>query len=153
MSESSGEPEDPHHSLMLALNRQRQDKIVKWVDVARALKITPQHLSRIRKRESPISEDVAYAMDKFLEREPGTTWLTVQSMPAVSNSTRSISPEWSAAQRAKWRTMTPAEIVAEGKRVETKFGVEGRLAYLEAAHHERAKRTAADSASSKDSAS
>jgi hypothetical protein len=49
--------------------------------------------------------------------------------------------EWSPEQRARWRTMTAAEIVAEGKRIEQRFGIDGRLAYLEAAHYERGERS------------
>ena len=56
------------------LTEKRQDKLLKWTAVAQQLGITPQHLLRIRNGDSPISEDVAAAIDRFLDRPRGYTW-------------------------------------------------------------------------------
>ncbi|MCG3757397.1 helix-turn-helix transcriptional regulator [Amycolatopsis sp. Poz14] len=55
------------------LNTERLDRGMKWTGVAGELHISPQHLLRIRRGQSPISEEVAAAIDRFLRRAVGTT--------------------------------------------------------------------------------
>lgn len=63
----------PHEQVAEALNSQRQRRRLKWNAVAKALGITPQHLLRIRQGTARITDDVAVAIDDFLNREPGHT--------------------------------------------------------------------------------
>lgn len=125
----------------------RADLGLRWRDVADAAGITTEGLRGVRNGPSGIPAFTRRQIERALKWSHGE----VDRILDAATTSPAATPQWSATQRAKWRTMTPAEIIAEGKSIEAKYGVEWRIAYLEAAHHERAKRTAEDSASSKDS--
>ncbi|ANN16195.1 hypothetical protein SD37_11465 [Amycolatopsis orientalis] len=146
------DPIDPaaRAELNRRMEERREELGLRWREVAEiAGGITVEGIRGVRVGPTKIPAVPRRKLERALQWPSGEIDRILDSSAESSSGTR---PEWSAAQRAKWRTMTPAEIVAEGKRIETQFGIEGRVAYLEAAHHERAKRTTSDTASSKDSA-
>lgn len=146
------DPIDPaaRAELNRRMEERREELGLRWREVAEiAGGITVEGIRGVRVGPTKIPAVTRRKLERALQWPSGEIDRILDSATGASPDAK---PQWSAEQRAKWRTMTAAEIVAEGKRVETKFGIEGRLAYLEAAHHERAKRTSVDTASSKDSA-
>lgn len=123
---------EPHERLADELDLERQDRVVKWTFVARELNMSPQHLLRIRQGKVPITRDVAAAIDKFLGRDRGYAWSIIASgtpLPSEVPARR----EWSAEQRARWKTMSGIEIVDEARRIGETDGRDARIEYLEAA--------------------
>ena len=104
-------PTEPHEVVADDLNRERLKRRLKWNAVAAALGITPQHLLRIRQGQSPISDDVAAAIDEFLHRPLGRTQELLTHPPA------GVPHEWTADERAKMRSMSLDEAIAFGQKL------------------------------------
>lgn len=130
------------------LEQRRAELGLRWREVADAAGITTEGLRGVRTGPSNIPAFTRRGIERAM-RWPANEIDRI--LDAATDASSNTGPQWSAEQRAKWRTMTAAEIVAEGKRIEAQFGTEARIQYLEAAHHERAAHTRANSASSKDS--
>jgi transcriptional regulator with XRE-family HTH domain len=104
-----------HEQIADELNDRRLDLLIKWTEVARRLNTSVQHLLRIRQGISPITEDMAAAIDTFLGRPRGETWRRVggvQQSPTQPLDAELEPPhEWSVEAREKLRTMSTPEII------------------------------------------
>jgi len=109
------------------IDAERQNRLVKWTVVAREFNITPQHLLRIRQGKSPITRDVAVAIDRFLGRERGTTWQLLQA-PAADDESAGAEPT-----DERLAEMTNRQIAELAIKYQNERGPEARRNFLQRA--------------------
>ncbi|RSN26549.1 hypothetical protein DMC63_01555 [Streptomyces sp. WAC 05977] len=113
-------------------------------------KVSPRSLQALETADASVGQAVLWDVARQL---PGWDEDTPRSIleggPIPPTQTQPVTEEpredpWSAGQRAKWRSMTGAEIVAEGRRIRDSLGIDHQVMYLEGAHRERGARLTED---------
>jgi transcriptional regulator with XRE-family HTH domain len=92
-----------HEQLEAQLDAERERRNLNWREVAAALPMSPQNLSRIRNGEISVSRDARKKIDKFLAGEPERA--TPPPSPAGQRY------EWSAATQARVRELPFDELL------------------------------------------
>jgi transcriptional regulator with XRE-family HTH domain len=115
--------EQPAHKVIEAqLDAERERRDMNWREVADALPMSPQNLSRIRNGEISVSREARKKIDKFLAGAPA-----IARQPSTS-----LDPadDWTAEEVERARGMSVDEIVAEGRMIGKFSGEEAQLRYL-----------------------
>jgi transcriptional regulator with XRE-family HTH domain len=115
--------EQPAHKVIEAqLDAERQRRDMNWREVADALPMSTQNLSRIRNGEISISREARKKIDKFLAGDP-----VIERPPSTS-----LDPadDWTAEEIERARGMSADEIVAEARMIGKFSGEEAQLRYL-----------------------
>jgi len=100
--------------LISDLNVRRQDLEIKWNAVAEQLRITPQHLYRIRQGISSVSDDVAARMDKFLLLPRGTVLARLRDQTSMPTETPPVEEdEFPPEEIARVRALSDADLLDE----------------------------------------
>lgn len=115
--------ERPAHKVIEAqLDAERQRRDMNWREVADALPMSTQNLSRIRNGEISVSREARRKIDKFLAGDP----VIAQSPSTPLDS----ADDWTAEEIERARGMSADEIVAEARMIGKFSGEEAQLRYL-----------------------
>lgn len=123
------------------MEERRADLGLRWKDVADAMGITVEGIRGIRKGPSGIPAFTRRALERALRWPTGEVDRILGDTEAPLPSEVPARKEWSAEQRARWKTMSGVEIVDEARRIGENearrsgeaAGRDARIEYLEAA--------------------
>lgn len=114
--------EQPAHKVIEAqLDAERQRRDMNWREVADALPMSTQNLSRIRNGEISISREARKKIDKFLAGDPVITEPPSTPLDPAD--------DWTPEEIERVRGMSADQIVAEAKMI-GRFSTEGEVAQL-----------------------